>query len=175
MLPLLIASLVLIALAIGIVIGVFYRIKTTPWPYLKKEYLLTQAERNFYLVLSEAIGLDYLLFTKVRMADLLYLPKMENSSFYRYQNKIQSKHVDFLLCEKDSIKPLLAIELDDSSHLKVDRVLRDAFVDKAFENAKLPILHIRVASTYHSDDLLKQVRNALHTYEPTISTPSSVQ
>lgn len=148
-------SLVIMALA------VFYKVKTSKWPYLKKDSLLTEAEKNFYLVLSEIIGGDYLIFSKVRMADLLYLPKMNNSDFYHYQNKIQSKHVDFLLCDKENIKPLLVIELDDSSHLKIDRVLRDTLVDKIFESAQMPIIHIKNSADYDKIALLNQIKTIL--------------
>jgi very-short-patch-repair endonuclease len=166
MLFLLVLLLVLGALFVGVVIGVIYRIKTTPWPYLKREYLLTQAEKSFYAVLVEAVGSDKLVFTKVRMADLLYLPKMESSSFYRHQNKIQSKHVDFVLCEKDTIKTVMAIELDDSTHLRADRIVRDVFVDKAFEAARLPILHIRAAASYRSEEIKNQVQTLLAAKAP---------
>jgi hypothetical protein len=138
---------------------VFLKIKNTRFPYIKKEYLLSEAEKKFYFVLAEILGNDYLIFSKVRMVDLLYLPKMSNSDFYYYQNKIQSKHVDFIICDKENIKPLLAIELDDSSHLKTDRFLRDILVDKIFENAKLPILHIKASGNYDKEILLSQVKS----------------
>jgi hypothetical protein len=140
---------------------VFYKIKTSKFPYLKKEYLLTKAEKDFYFVLSEILGNDYLIFSKVRMADLLYLPSMSNSHYYHYQNKIQSKHVDFLICDKANIKPLLVIELDDSSHKKVDRILRDTLVDKIFENAKLPILHVKFSYGYNKENLLGQIKSLI--------------
>ena len=162
MLLLVITFLVLAALVVGVVIGVVYRIKTTPWPYLRREYLLTQAEKDFYDVFSRAVDSKYLLFAKVRMADLLYLPKMDNGDFYRHQNKIQSKHVDFVLCEIGTVKPLIAIELDDSSHLRVDRILRDVFIDKAFEAAKFPIIHIKTASSYQGDEILNQIQTTLN-------------
>ncbi|HOX10815.1 MAG TPA: DUF2726 domain-containing protein [Candidatus Moranbacteria bacterium] len=148
-------SLVIMALA------VFYKVKTSKWPYLKKDSLLTEAERKFYLVLLETIGNDYLIFSKVRMADLLYLPKMNNSQYYHYQNKIQSKHVDFLICDKENIKPLLVVELDDSSHLKIDRILRDELVNEIFKNAKLPIFHVRASANYEKESLLSQIKSNL--------------
>lgn len=136
-----------------------FRIKTSKLPYLKKDSLLTEAEKRFYFVLTEIIRNDYLIFSKVRMADLLYLPKMSNSDFYHYQNKIQSKHVDFLICNKENTKPMLAIELDDSSHSKIDRILRDTLVNRIFESAKLPILHIKTSGNYDKEKLLNQVKN----------------
>lgn len=148
-------------LLIVIALAVFYKVKNSKWPYLKKDSLLTEAEKKFYFVLSEIIGNDYLIFSKVRMADLLYLPKMSNRDFYHYQNKIQSKHIDFLICNKEDIKPLLAIELDDSSHLKVNRILRDELVDKIFESASLPIIHIRVSYSYNDKELSQNIQDLL--------------
>lgn len=144
-----------------IALAVFYKAKTSKWPYLKKDSLLTEAEKKFYLILSEIIGNDYLILSKVRMADLLYLPKMNNSDYYHYQNKIQSKHVDFLLCDKENIKPLLVIELDDSTHLRLDRITRDMLVDRIFESAQIPILHIKNSTTYDKTNLLNQIKATL--------------
>lgn len=130
-------------------------------PYLKKAYLLTRTEKEFYDVLAEITQGHFLLFSKVRMADLFLLPSMNNSEYYHYFGKIKSKHVDFLLCSKDCVEPLLAIELDDSSHAREDRIARDIFVDKLFEEAHLPILHIRVASSYNGRVLFDQIRTAI--------------
>lgn len=139
----------------------YLRIKIAKFPYLKNEHFLSEAEKKLYFVLTEILGNDYLIFSKVRMADLLYLPKMSNSDFYHYRNKIQSKHVDFLICDKENIKPLLVIELDDSSHLRLDRVTRDMLVDKIFESAELPILHIKVRDNYDRLLLLNDVKKCL--------------
>lgn len=94
--------------------------------------------------------------------DILYIPKgIESREYYRYLNKIQSKHVDFLLCDRENIKPLLAIELDDSSHLHPSRIERDNFIDKIFENAKLPILHIKYSKGYDREKLGQQIKTAI--------------
>lgn len=147
-----------------IIFHVFFKAKISKSPYLKRESFLTPAEQNFYHVLSKVVSSDYLLFSKTRMSDLLYLPKLSNKDYYHYQNKIQSKHVDFLLCDKESTKPVLAIELDDSSHLKASRVSRDSFVDEIFESARLPILHIRASSSYLSDEISQQIQASMKLY-----------
>ena len=141
---------------------VSYKTKTRDFPFIKRDSLLTDAEKKFYFVLFEIIGNEYIIFSKVRIVDLLYLPKMNTSDFYHYQNKIQSKHVDFLICDKEGIEPLLVIELDDSSHLKVDRILRDRLVDKIFETARLPILHTKTAVNYDKLSLLNDVRKCIN-------------
>lgn len=44
-------------------------------PYRKKDYLLTAAERSFYEVLCSVVDGQLLVFAKVRLADLVYMPK----------------------------------------------------------------------------------------------------
>lgn len=117
------------------------------WPYRKKNYFFNRSERKFYYTLGDILGDKYFLFSKVRILDLLYLPKYLRNS-YHYLNKIQSKHIDFIICDKQNIKPLLAIELDGSSHLRKNRIERDKFVNEIFKDAGLPILHIKVCDSY---------------------------
>jgi hypothetical protein len=153
-------SIVLLAFTVFLVtfLIIFHKIKTNEWPYLKKLHLLTQAEKELYFILSEMLGNDYLIFSQVSMSALLYLPKMNNSNYYHYWNKIKSKYADFVICDKENIKPLLVIELDDSSHFRLDRIARDIMIDKIFENATLPILHIKFSSNYNKEDLLNQIK-----------------
>ncbi|MCQ4922962.1 DUF2726 domain-containing protein [Tissierella carlieri] len=122
------------------------------YPYEKKKYLLSVAEKNFYDVLSLAIqDTEYYICPKVRLADIITVGKTDKRQ--TYFNKIQSKHIDFLLCDKSSLVPLLAIELDDSSHLKDDRIARDIFVDKSLESAGLNFIRFKVQHAYTVSDI----------------------
>lgn len=130
--------------------------------YLKKDSLLTETEKSFYVVLQKVVSENYLLFPQVSLLEILSVPKgLSQRSHYSALNKIQAKHIDFLLCEKESIKPLLAIELDDSSHYRTDRMIRDEFLNQAFASAGLPLLHIKVASHYDQEDLNNQIKQLL--------------
>jgi len=48
---------------------------------------------------------------------------------------------------------LCAVELDDRSHERSDRQQRDAFLDKAFKKAKLPLFHIPCKKSYGAKEL----------------------
>ena len=121
-------------------------------PYRKKDYLLTVTERSFYEVLRSIAGDELEVFAKVRLLDLVYLPKGTDTR-QSHTNRVMSKHVDFLLCERQNVSPLLVIELDDSSHERDDRAERDAFVDEALGAAGLPILHITAKHSYIPKEL----------------------
>ncbi len=139
------------------------RDKNIKFPYKKKDYLLTVAERNFYDVLNQIVQKhDVLLFAKVRLEDLL-LTYGNGHERFGSRNRIKSRHVDFLLCGKKTINPLIAIELDDSSHNNEDRIERDNFVDNALQSAGLPILHVKVKSFYDLRELEDQISAHLTT------------
>ena len=78
-----------------------------------------------------------------------------------HQNQIQCKHVDFLLCEPDSLKPLLVIELDDGSHRKYDRQTSDEFKDKTFKNVGLPVKRVMIQTNYSAPQLREQILDML--------------
>ena len=122
-------------------------IASGPLPYMKKDYLLTKAERAFYDVLLIALAGRYNVFAKVRMLDPFYLPKGTKNRM-GWNGRIIQKHVDFVICDPKNLGPVACIELDDASHETDERQERDTFVDKVFEAAGLKLLHVRAAISY---------------------------
>jgi len=112
------------------------------YPYTLRRFL-SQHEYKFYEALKPlADNYGYTIMSKVRIADIVEVQKGFNrSQYYSYFAKIQSKHVDFLLCDKQSVTPLLVVEIDDKSHNRAGRVKRDHFVDNLFKTVNLPIIH----------------------------------
>ncbi len=130
-------------------------------PYKKRDYLFTKAERTFFEVLSLVVrDMEVHIFAKVRMGDLLYIPK-GTGEWQRNWNRIQAKHVDFVLCDKERVQPLVAIELDDSSHATPQQIERDRFVNQAYRDAGLPLLRFPVKHAYTSVDIEEQIKQAL--------------
>lgn len=134
---------------------------TAEFPYIAVGRLLTTAERAFYGALLAAIkGQGVFAAPKVRLADVINVatgtPKAQGPL-----NRIQSKHIDFVICRADTTQPILAIELDDASHASKKRRQRDEFLDAALGAAGLPILHIATAPTYDPTQLAERIRAAL--------------
>jgi uncharacterized protein DUF2726 len=148
--PVLAAVLVVIAIVLIVsllFIAVRFSRRRRVSPYDLQQHFLTAAERSFFGVLTEAIGNRYLVFAKVRLADLLRV-RSGVSEPQAHLNRIISKHVDFLLCQPLDVSPVLVIELDDASHIGEERQARDRFVNAAFAGAGLPLLRIRAARGY---------------------------
>jgi very-short-patch-repair endonuclease len=140
------------------------------FPYVPVEALLTQAETAFFASLQLAVGEDFFLFSKVRLADIIEVrPGLSNKFRMRAFNRICGKHLDFVICDPDSFTVLGVIELDDKSHQQSNRRQRDAFIDKALSAAGIPILHMPAQKRYSAQKLRDQVLDFLESDGPTLA------
>ncbi len=108
--------------------------------YRLRDDFVSHAEASFFHTLRTVVGDRAFIFPKVNLADLLYAPRQEAQR--AAWNRINHKHVDFVLCDPHTLAPVLAVELDDRSHRRPDRAERDAFLDHALEDAGLPLLRV---------------------------------
>jgi hypothetical protein len=128
--------------------------------YRKKYYFFNSSERKFFAILENIINSKYIIFSKVRMMDLLEVSK-EDPHYRANQNRIKSKHVDFVICDKEKLTPLLVIELDGLSHLRPDRIERDKFVNEAFNSAHLPIVHFQNSDIDKKEKIFSELKTHL--------------
>ncbi|MCW3095676.1 MAG: hypothetical protein JWL77_1294 [Chthonomonadaceae bacterium] len=134
-------------------------LQETELPVRLGDRFLSAAEISFYHVLKNAMGEQYVICPKVRLSDIFSVVRLqENLGVF---NKISLKHVDFLLCDPQSLQPLLGVELDDSSHLTTKSIARDELVEKVFATAGLPLARIPVRAGYTISDLQAAVQNVL--------------
>ena len=129
------------------------------YPYCLRDDFLSAAEISFYHVLRSTLALDVTIVIKPRLSDILFVRQPHINKGAR--NRIDRKHVDFLLCETATMTPRLVVELDDSSHQKQDRQERDELVDGSLRAAGLPILHVRAAKGYVPQELFAQIQQAI--------------
>jgi Asp-tRNA(Asn)/Glu-tRNA(Gln) amidotransferase A subunit family amidase len=128
-------------------------------PFFRRKYLLTGAEKSFYNVLRK-VAAPHAVLAKVRLADLVESDKRHRLWRANF-NRICAKHIDFVICDA-ALSPIIAVELDDSSHCLPDRAARDRDVNRILEIASLPILRVPVRRTYDGVDLEKQLLAKLH-------------
>ena len=117
--------------------------------------LLTPTEYSFYKQLqsvTEDYNIDILF--KVRLADIFQV-KYKNKDYHKYFSRIKSKHIDFLLLDKNTVKPVIAIELDDASHNKPSSFKNDNFKNAIFSISSIKLIRIRVQKPYDFSELVK--------------------
>ncbi|MEO6874672.1 MAG: DUF2726 domain-containing protein [Opitutaceae bacterium] len=157
-------KLLIIAVAVLILFGVVAAIlkaKMAAAPaaakqdaYYLRKTLFTPAERSLLGVLEPMLPIDVRVFGKVRLEDIIGVKKgLGRGQAQAARNRINRKHVDFLLVTVSDLRPIVGIELDDASHEEENRQERDAFVDSAFSSAGLPLIHIPAQRTYSPAEL----------------------
>jgi hypothetical protein len=110
---------------------------------------LTPAERSFFGVLQRAVASDYIIFAKVRLADIIRPVKNPSRNGWQTAfNRISSKHVDFILCDPARVSVLLAIELDDRSHATFDQGMRDLPKNCALKDSGIPLFRVPARHSY---------------------------
>ncbi|MGC9350450.1 MAG: DUF2726 domain-containing protein [Sulfurovum sp.] len=130
--------------------------------HYEKVALFTPAEKKFLNVLEQALGDEFRIYGKVRIADTI-LPKkgLSRKSWNRHFFQISSKHFDYVLCDKRSMDTLCVIELNDRSHQRRERIKRDQLVEKACRSANLPLVWIAVQKNYDKREIHHQIKKEI--------------
>ncbi|HEY0010763.1 MAG TPA: DUF2726 domain-containing protein [Candidatus Paceibacterota bacterium] len=123
--------------------------------YTKRRYLMTRAEHDCYKLLARGLGDQYFVFAQVHLPEIVS-EKVPGQKWRPARAHIDRKSVDFVICDKEGISPLLAIELDDWSHNREDRQERDREVERILAQAGLPLLRIT-----DMEDLVNRVQAKL--------------
>ncbi|MDG1467885.1 MAG: DUF2726 domain-containing protein [Glaciecola sp.] len=78
--------------------------------FQRKSQLFTPVERSFILLLEQAVGNEFRILCRVRLADVL-CPRSQSKQSKAAQQKASTKQLDFVLCDKEDMRPLIAIDL----------------------------------------------------------------
>jgi hypothetical protein len=78
----------------------------------------------------------------------------------RFQ-KIAAMHVDVVLCEKQTMRPVLAIELDDRSHQFFRRRSADSWKAELLRGCRIPLLRQKCQTAYDLAAIRTAIQNAI--------------
>lgn len=100
----------------------------------------------------------YVICPKVALSDVFNIVRPnENVHFY---NKIFRKHVDFLLCDPKSLKPVIGIEMVKST-TRTTLGASDQFIENLFLSEGIPLVHLVTGKKYDVPDLVDLFKTAL--------------
>ena len=120
-------------------------------PYRVRDDFLSPAEASLFRLLSSHLHGRANVFPKVRLADVFFVARPnENRGFI---NRVSQRHVDFLICDAVSLRPIAGIELDDASHGRPDRQESDRFLNSVFSSAGVPLVRIPVQVGYTAEEI----------------------
>ena len=121
---------------------------------------MTDAEANFFSILTEVVENKYYIFPQIHLPSILN-HKIVGQDWYGAYRHIDEKSVDFVLCSHNNLEPVLAIELDDNSHLRDDRIQRDTEVERILNQAKLPLIRFSNHGKFHVDEIKHRIDQTL--------------
>ena len=124
-----------------------------PFPFDRKTAIFTPAEKNFQNLVEQAVGGRYRIINRVKLSDIVTIRNgVSNRAGQTAANNANSKYLDFVICDRDSMKLLGAIDLVDTQG-KGYKVKKDWFVSGALEAAAIPHIRIKVKANYTIDEI----------------------
>lgn len=140
------------------------------WPFYNKK-LLSTPEQILYFRLIRALP-DHVILAQVQLSRFLGVKKGYN--FNAWNNRINRLSADFVVCSKHG-RVVAAIELDDATHSRHDRIEADARKDSALSSAAVPLIRWHVKSIPDHDSILSIFTATVHENLDRLSKPGANQ
>lgn len=126
--------------------------------------LMSRYEQVFFQRLREALP-EYEIFPQVPLAAFIRVDRKKAGknywlNSYRWQNRIGQQRVDYLVCHKDAVTAVAAIELDDPSHEAEEANERDTKKNKSLADAAVRLIRWRVERMPKAEDIRREFRSA---------------
>ena len=138
-------------------------LKNNKYTYVAKDIPMTRTEANFFVKLTRTVEDRYYVFPQLHLSAVLR-PNVygddRNHAFWH----INGKSVDYVLCDKETLQPAYAIELDDYTHGQPTRRKRDAEIERIFKEANLPLVRFKNKDVSEADiiqALISSRRNSI--------------
>ena len=129
-------------------------------PYRRKNRVMNASEQALYINLQKNLSDTFIVLSKVRIEDFVEVKTgIAKNERFGLRNKIKSRHIDFLICDLTTTKPILAIELDGASHNNYNQIKTDNFKNSLYKNIGLQVERIKVGSNFSEEAI--RLRNIL--------------
>ncbi|RDV29409.1 DUF2726 domain-containing protein [Alteromonas aestuariivivens] len=130
------------------------------FPFRRKSQLFTPVEHSFLNLIEQAMGREFRILCRVRLSDLVQVQQQADKKLASSAlSRASAKQLDFVLCERESMTPVLAIDLVNKIGKEGYKAQRDWFVSGALDAAGLPHARIKVQSGY----TVEEIRECLET------------
>lgn len=130
-------------------------IKKTLYNYQAKQYFMTKSENDFFRMLNNVAGDRYFIFPQVHLSAILD-EKIKGQNWKAAFKHINGKSVDYVLCDRQTLKPVYAVELDDYTHTYKNRQERDQEVERMFQSAGIPLVRFNDLKTLTEEEIAKR-------------------
>lgn len=126
-------------------------------PYALRQPFFQPSERELLALLQQAMDERFVILGKVRMADVVEVTAVpRRAPWYRAVNRISAARFDFLLCDRQSLEPRCAIEMEPPSEA-------NAFVEELCQTIGLALVRLSPETARGYDSLCSAIDRALTT------------
>ena len=125
-----------------------------PRNYSLRSTLMSPSEQKFFKKLRAAIGESYDIYPQVNL-DKIFRTKSQYSrhGFNAAKWAIDRRSIDFLITIRETQQPFIGIELDDFSHMREDRILRDKNVEALFQENGINLMRFNTSDDFLEEEL----------------------
>lgn len=111
--------------------------------YRPKKQLMVGAEKHCFQLLNDIFGQTFYIIPDVEVSALLS-HKVGGQNRYEAYSFIKDSAVDFVFCNKRTLRPVCAVKIDEGSHTGSDEIpgSRPKDMEKFFRSARLPFVRI---------------------------------
>ncbi len=126
--------------------------------YKIRESMLDPIEQSLYRALSGVLCQRALLFTKINLGDLFTVPLYHSTE--GEWGILANQRLDFVLCDRDSMRPLAIILFADST-VRANQVDYAEKVAQLCAEVGLPLVRLERQSAYFMHQLIPLIENLL--------------
>lgn len=135
--------------------GILNKAPDTTQYYQSRSRFFNESEYVFFNELEKQNNGKYHIFSKVRLEDIVQVnPSLNWLTSNNKRKSIRSRHIDFVLVDKDSGEVVKAIELDGYSHNGDKQKDSDNKKNRICEQAGIELIRVQVG-----DDFEKSIAN----------------
>ena len=132
------------------------------FPYVSRGALYKRKERKFLGYLVRAVGENYFIMGKVRVADLIGIkPGLSRNERRDAFEKICYEKVDFLLTDRLTTKVVAAIKIYDSKMQDAVAIERSLELEQVFRSAEIPLILFLEREEYRISEVKQLIEQAI--------------
>ncbi len=132
------------------------------YQYRPKRSLMTGNERRCFQLLNDIFGERFYIIPNVSLENLLS-HKVGNQNRDEAYGFIHHKTVDFVFCNKRTLRPVCAVKFDDNAHTKDnDLGSNPKDMEKFFRSAHLPFVRIVSPKKLNRDFIIEEFSRVIY-------------
>lgn len=155
-------AVVAVVVVVAVVLLVALMRRAAAYPYRAIGVLLSPAEAELLGALRQALGTDYEVHPKVRLADLIEVRKgLTRKQRAEALERIAGREAGFVVCDRETHAVRGVVELEVGAGRRAGRHVRVPFLDAALAAAHVPLVRVPAQSPYATAELRDRVLTAL--------------